>query len=147
MPAYNQIRKPNWHSLEIIRHYYNTHPNAYAEVQVYHLQDADSMLYRDSRPIRQAALDKTSIDFVDFPVLETRLCQLRHYIDDQKPRVPRHVWRYNKDSVDYYTFCPVVNFGVLSIILAMGSLAVSAAETWAAFRVLDMASSPSPLSS
>jgi hypothetical protein len=55
----------------------------------------------------------------------------------------RQLWRDNRDSSNYYTFWLVVAFGLLSVTLAMFSLAVSVAQTWASFRALDQSSSPS----
>ncbi|OBT42936.1 hypothetical protein VE00_07300 [Pseudogymnoascus sp. WSF 3629] len=142
--AYEQLGKPDWHSGgEAANDYYNTQPNAYAELRDFHLQGDGHGYHLRYRQTRQAALNKISIPFAEFPALESRLRQLRHYMDDQKPRGIRQLWRDNRDSSNYYTFWLVVAFGLLSVTLAMFSLAVSVAQTWASFRALDQSSSPS----
>jgi len=80
---------------------------------------------------------KTPLSYDHFPVFEARLRQLRLHMDNQKPRGLRQLWRDNRDSLNYYTFWGVIIFGVLSVILAMFSLAVSVAQTVAAFRSLE----------
>ncbi|KFZ14757.1 hypothetical protein V501_03064 [Pseudogymnoascus sp. VKM F-4519 (FW-2642)] len=142
--AYERLGKPDWHSGgRGADDYYNTHPNAYAELRTFHLQ-SDAYRYRlRYKKTQQAALNKISMPFAEFPTLESRLRQLRHYMDDQKPRGIRQLWRDNRDSSNYYTFWLVLAFGLLSVTLAMFSLAVSVAQTWASFRALDQSSSPS----
>jgi hypothetical protein len=147
--AYDQLDTRGWPPCDGARVVDDTYPNAYAEIKALHLgglpnRPINSFLkdYRYTRT-QNAALNKTSISFAEFPVLETRLRQLRHYMDTQRPRGIRQLWRDNRDSSNYYTFWLVVGFGLLSVTLAMFSLAVSAAQTWASFRALDMSSSPS----
>jgi hypothetical protein len=88
--------------------------------------------------------NKQPIPYARFPLFETRLRQLRHYMDGQKPRGFRQLWKDNRDSLNYYTFWGVIVFGGLSVILALFSLAVSIAQTVASFRAL--AGSPTPTS-
>jgi hypothetical protein len=144
--AYDQLEKPDWHTLERVSDYYDSHPNAYVELKSLHLGNLrqSHYAYRYESRYRQtqnAALNKASIAFTEFPILESRLRQLRHYMDNQKPRGIRQLWRDNRDSSNYYTFWLVVAFGLLSVTLAMFSLAVSVAQTWASFQALDMTSS------
>lgn len=120
--------------------------NAYTVLKDCHLGQMVSHFRKNeltARYIRtqRATFNKTPIAFVEFPVLETRLRQLRHYMDNQKPRGIRQLWRDNRDSSNYYTFWLVVAFGLLSLTLAMFSLAVSVAQAWASFRALDTSSS------
>lgn len=140
--AYDQLDSPGWHLRDIVRVVYDAYPNSYAEIKALHLGSNPNRPDRYRRT-QNAALNKTSIAFAEFPVLETRLRQLRHYMDTQRPRGIRRLWRDKRDSSNYYTFWLVVGFGLLSVTLAMFSLAVSAAQTWASFRALDMSSSPS----
>jgi len=88
----------------------------------------------------QAALQRNSILYTHFPIFETRLRQLRFYMDSQKPRGFRQLWKDNRDSLNYYTFWGVIVFGTLSVFLAFFSLAVSIVQTVVSFRALDLAS-------
>ncbi|PMD34321.1 hypothetical protein L207DRAFT_588921 [Hyaloscypha variabilis F] len=87
--------------------------------------------------IVESSANKEPLLYSQFPLFETRLRQLRHYMDSQKPRGLRQLWKDNRDSLNYYTFWGVIIFGVLSVVLAMFSLAVSVAQTVAAFRSLN----------
>lgn len=140
--AYDQLDTPGWDLRDIVRVDDDTYHTACAEIKALHLGSNPDRPDRYRRT-QNAALNKISIAFAEFPVLEPRLRQLRHYMDTQKPRGIRQLWRDNRDSSNYYTFWLVVGFGLLSVTLAMFSLAVSAAQTWASFRALDMSSSPS----
>jgi hypothetical protein len=98
----------------------------------------DSTCYQH---ILTASLSKNSIPYAHFPVFETRLRQLRHYMDSQKPRGFRQLWHDKRDSLNYYTFWGVIIFGGVSVFLAFFSLAVSVAQTVASFRALQLSSS------
>jgi hypothetical protein len=87
--------------------------------------------------ILSVALRKGFVPYAQFPIFETRLRQLRHYMDNQKPRGFRQLWVDRRDSLNYYTFWGVVIIGVLAILLALASLAVSIAQAVASFRALD----------
>ena len=67
--------------------------------------------------ILTAALTKAPILYSEFPIFETRLRQLRHYIDSPKPPGLRHIWRDKRDSLSYYTFWGVIIFGLLSVFI------------------------------
>jgi hypothetical protein len=96
------------------------------------------------RRVSRAALNKDPVSYAQFPVFETRLRQLRHYMDSQKPRGLRQLWKDNRDSLNYYTFWGVIIFGLLSVFFALFSLAVSVAQTVASFRALELATPPAP---
>ncbi|KAH8591284.1 hypothetical protein B0O99DRAFT_632376 [Bisporella sp. PMI_857] len=89
---------------------------------------------------QNAALQKDELPYSDFPLFETRLRQLRHYMDTQKPRGLRQLWRDNRDSLNYFTFWGVITFGVSSLLLALFSLAVGIAQTVASFKSLTLSS-------
>ncbi len=101
----------------------------------------DSTSYHD---ILTPSLNKNLIPYAHFPVFETRLRQLRHYMDNQKPRGFRQLWYDKRDSLNYYTFWGVIVFGSVSVFLAMFSLAVSMSQTIASFRALELSSSQPP---
>jgi hypothetical protein len=95
-----------------------------------------------SESILKAAVKKDLVSYDRFPVFETRLRQLRHYMDSQKPQSLFQLWEDSRDSLSYYTFWGVIIFGLLSVFLAFFSLAVSVAQTVAAFRALELANPP-----
>lgn len=82
--------------------------------------------------------------YSDFPVLENRLRQLRHYMDSQKPLTLWQLWKDKRDTLNYYTFWGVIFFGGLSVFLALFSLAVSIAQAVASFKALNLAPMPAP---
>ena len=88
--------------------------------------------------ILRVASKKGFVPYAQFPIFETRLRQLRHYMDNQKPRGFRQLWVDRRDSLNYYTFWGVIIIGVLAILLALVSLAVSIAQAVASFRALDL---------
>jgi hypothetical protein len=94
------------------------------------------------RAMIDAALNKESVAYNKFPVYESRLRELRYYMDSQKPRGLRQLWSDNRDSLSYYTFWGVILFGGMGILLAFFSLAVSIAQTVASFKALQLASPP-----
>ena len=75
--------------------------------------------------------------YSDFPGFESRLRELRAYMDSCRPTGIRGLWRDNRDSLNYYTFWGVIIFGLASVLLALLSLAVSTAQTVASFKALD----------
>lgn len=94
--------------------------------------------------ILTASLRKGLVPYSQFPIFETRLRQLRYYMDNQKPRGLRQLWIDKRDSLNYYTFWGVIAIGVLTIFLALVSIVVSIAQAWASFRALDLATPPAP---
>ena len=99
--------------------------------EVWHDELSYHSAYRDTL---EATLRKISVKYSQFPLFETRLRELRHYMDSQKPHSLRQLWKDNRDSINYYTFWGVIIFGSLSVALSLFSLAVSIAQTVAAFR-------------
>ena len=86
-----------------------------------------------------------SYRYSDFPIYEKRIRQLRAYMNAREPRGLRELWRDNRDSLNYYTFWGVIIFGACTVFLAVISVAISSAQTVAAFKALN--TSPSPASS
>jgi len=74
------------------------------------------------------------ISYSQFPIYADRLRELRTYMDSQQPTGLRALWKDRRNSNTYYTFWFVTIFGTLSVFLATCALAVSIAQTWAAFR-------------
>ncbi|CAD6447486.1 04378a54-d700-4c3a-ab5d-2bad458ee0c1 [Sclerotinia trifoliorum] len=52
-----------------------------------------------------SAQNKFALKYSDFGLLEDRVRQLRHYMDNQKPRGIRQLWRDRRDALNYSTFC------------------------------------------
>ncbi|MCJ1432447.1 stretch-activated cation channel mid1 [Xylographa pallens] len=90
----------------------------------------------DYDEIIESTLRKVPLEYSSFPIYEGRLRELRAYMDSSKPQGLRQLFRDNRDSLTYYTFWGVIVFGTLSVVLALFSLAVSAAQTVAGFRSL-----------
>jgi len=63
-------------------------------------------------------------------------------MDTQKPTSFWQLWKDKRDRLNYYTFLAVIIFGSLSIVLAFFSLAVSIAQTYAAFKALNVPAQP-----
>ena len=72
--------------------------------------------------------------FSHFPRFGSRLRELKFYMDNQRPSGWYQIWKDKRDRVQYVTFWAVLMFGTISIILALISIAVSSAQTVAAFR-------------
>ena len=72
--------------------------------------------------------------FSDFPRFGSRLREIKFYMDNQKPSGWYHLWKDKRDRVQYVTFWAVLVFGTISIVMALVSIAVSSAQTVAAFR-------------
>ena len=90
----------------------------------------------DYNEVIESSLRKVPLEYSSFPIYEGRLRELRAYMDSSKPQGLRQLFRDNRDSLTYYTFWGVIVFGTLSVVLALFSLAVSAAQTVAGFRSL-----------
>ncbi|TGO32915.1 hypothetical protein BHYA_0279g00070 [Botrytis hyacinthi] len=85
-----------------------------------------------------ALCQKTTFEYSDFDIFGNRVRQLKFYMDSQKPRGFRQLWRDKRDALNYYTFWGVIIFGASTFFLAIVSLAVSAAQAVAAFKALDV---------
>lgn len=81
---------------------------------------------------------QTDFHYSQFDIFENRVRQLKFYMDSQKPRGFRQLWRDKRDALNYYTFWGVIIFGASTLFLAIVSLAVSAAQAVAAFKALDI---------
>ncbi|KAH6704050.1 hypothetical protein BKA61DRAFT_181952 [Leptodontidium sp. MPI-SDFR-AT-0119] len=118
--------------------------DAYEQMETYnamreiHLDSIGSLGFREREGgYKSGAFTKELIPYAQFPIFETRLRQLRFYMDSQKPRGIRQLWKDKRDTLNYYTFWGVIIFGFLSIFLAFFSLAVSIAQTVASFKALN----------
>jgi hypothetical protein len=74
--------------------------------------------------------------FSDYPTFGTQLRELKKYMDEQQPRSLRKLWKDRRDTVGYVTLWAVIAMGGISILLALISIAVSSAQTVAAFESL-----------
>ncbi|KAM0132167.1 hypothetical protein ACHAP3_006605 [Botrytis cinerea] len=90
--------------------------------------------------IIKAKQDKSTIAYSNFGMFEDRVRDLRQYMDNQKPHGLRQLLRDSRDALNYYTFMGVIIFGLLTVFLALASFFVSVAQTYAAFKALDMPS-------
>ncbi len=72
--------------------------------------------------------------FDRFPYFGDRLRQLKTYMDMQKPRTFRQMWKDSRDSTSWWTFWAVLFFGGASVFLALASLSVSIAQTVGTFQ-------------
>ena len=77
--------------------------------------------------------------FAHFPRFGDRLRELKFYMDNQKPSDWYQLWKDKRDRVQHVTFWAVLVFGSISIVLAFVSIAVSSAQTVAAFRSIHTA--------
>ncbi|TGO46610.1 hypothetical protein BOTNAR_0576g00060 [Botryotinia narcissicola] len=93
--------------------------------------------YRDPAHLSTAKIE-TAFQYSDFGIFENEVRQLKFYMDSQKPRGFRQLWRDKRDALNYYTSWGVIIFGASTLFLAIVSLAVSAAQAVAAFKALDM---------
>jgi hypothetical protein len=100
--------------------------------------------YCGNGPLRKKVAEKSQFRYIDFPIFEDRLRQLRHYMDTQKPRTFRQMWKDKRDTSNYFTFWAVMIFGSLSVLLALLSLAVSIAQTVASFKALNLSAQSGP---
>ncbi|KAL8938326.1 MAG: hypothetical protein Q9216_003949 [Gyalolechia sp. 2 TL-2023] len=76
------------------------------------------------------------MSYSNFPYYGQRLMDLRTHMDSQQSRGLRGLWEDNRNSLAYYTFWFVIFFSSLTILLGVGALATSIAQTWASFQSL-----------
>ncbi|PMD53171.1 uncharacterized protein K444DRAFT_704972 [Hyaloscypha bicolor E] len=126
---YRRIKDPPWASPESLR--FQKH---------YHLQHAAKI----HKKFKIMTRERTPLRYAEFPILETRLRQLRHYMDSSQPRTLRQLWNDNRDTLSYYTFWGVIIFGGLSVFHAFFSLMIGIAQTVAAFKTLAVTTPPVP---
>lgn len=74
--------------------------------------------------------------FSHFPRFGPRLREIKFYMDNQKPSGWYQMWKDRRDRVQHVTFWAVLVFGTISVTLALVSIAVSSAQTVAAFQSL-----------
>lgn len=65
--------------------------------------------------IESALQNKSEIPYTYFGHLGHRVRILREYMDNQKPRGFRQLWKDSRDSFNYYTFWGVIIFLALSV--------------------------------
>ncbi|TGO46435.1 hypothetical protein BCON_0325g00030 [Botryotinia convoluta] len=109
-----------------------------AEIEIisnHHVATLGTLLVAD---LAHDAQQKTAFHYSDFGIFENRVRQLKHYMDSQKPRGFRQLWREKRDALNYYTFWGFIIFGASTLFLAIVLLAVSAAQAVAAFKALDI---------
>jgi hypothetical protein len=80
----------------------------------------------------------TSTSYSTYPILAARIKILVDHMNQHKPVGFRALWRDKRDSNSWYTLWAAVIFGILALILAFAGLAVASAQTWAAFKALDL---------
>ncbi|KAK5054477.1 hypothetical protein LTR84_001368 [Exophiala bonariae] len=80
----------------------------------------------------------TTENYSEYPYFGERLQYLNYVLQSQKPRNLSELWRDQRDSLQWWTFWLVAWFGIASVLLALGSLVASVAQTWAAFRALGL---------
>ncbi|THV44763.1 hypothetical protein BGAL_0583g00050 [Botrytis galanthina] len=105
------------------------------KISNYHVSTLGALWDADMTP---EAHQKITFEYSNFRTFENRVRQLKFYMDSQKPRGFRQLWRDKRDALNYYTFWGVIIFGASTLFLAIVSLAVSAAQAVAAFKALDM---------
>ncbi|KAH9206645.1 hypothetical protein DL95DRAFT_450742 [Leptodontidium sp. 2 PMI_412] len=126
---YKRISDPPWASQESLK-YQNS----------YHLEYTANI----HKKFKIMARDRDQLRYADFPILEARLRQLRHYMDSRTPSTLRQLWNDKRDTLTYYTFWGVIIFGGLSVFLAFFSLSIGIAQTIAAFKTLAITTPPAP---
>lgn len=109
----------------------STFARSSSSLKDYCLEMSDHVLMRWSP---DGKLPHERISYSQFPIYADRLRELRTYMDSQQPTGLRALWKDRRNSNTYYTFWFVTIFGTLSVFLATCALAVSIAQTWAAFR-------------
>lgn len=70
--------------------------------------------------------DSDRENYKDFPYFGERLRHLNKILASHKPRSLRELWKDQRDTLSWWTFWLVVVFGIISVLLALGSLVVSA---------------------
>jgi len=65
--------------------------------------------------------------YEEFGHFESRIRQLKTYMDSKKPKTSKQLWKDARDATPWWTFWAVAFFGAASIFLALASFAVSIA--------------------
>ena len=71
-----------------------------------------------------------------YPIYGDRIRELKAYMDEQRPKNLKQLFKDRRDTVGYWAFWAVVCVGGASLILALISVAVSTAQTVASFKAL-----------
>jgi len=80
---------------------------------------------------------QAKVSYAAHPMLTERVKILIDYMEKQKPKGFIALWKDKRDSSSWYTFWAAVIFGFVALVLALASLAVLAAQTWATFQGLN----------
>jgi hypothetical protein len=75
-----------------------------------------------------------------YPELGPRIKILMQFMEKQKPRGLFALWRDKRDSTSWYTFWAAVILGFAAFIIALASVGLSGAQTWASFQALQKGS-------
>ncbi|MCJ1439221.1 hypothetical protein MMC27_008612 [Xylographa pallens] len=68
---------------------------------------------------------------------EEQLRVLKAFMDGKKPRNIGQLWKDARDATSWWTFWAVLFFGIVSILLALGSLIVGIVQTVGTFQAID----------
>ncbi|MCJ1404497.1 hypothetical protein MMC11_007723 [Xylographa trunciseda] len=68
---------------------------------------------------------------------EEQLRVLKAFMDGKKPRTIGQLWKDARDATSWWTFWAVLFFGIVSILLALGSLIVAIVQTVGTFQAID----------
>jgi len=74
--------------------------------------------------------------YEEFGHFESRIRQLKTYMDSKKPKTSKQLWKDARDATPWWTFWAVAFFGAASVFLALASFAVSIAQTVGTFEAL-----------
>lgn len=91
-----------------------------------------SCLLELSRSTNLDGMEKYS----SYPIFGQRLRELHQYMEKQRPKNLRQLWKDRRDTVGFWAFWAVVAVGGLSILLALISIAISSAQVVAGFRAI-----------
>lgn len=74
--------------------------------------------------------------FSDYRYFGSQLQELQKYMDNQQPRSLPKLWKDRRNTVGYVTLWAVIVMGAVTTVLALVGIAVSSAQTVAAFESL-----------
>ena len=137
LATYNNTRAI-WHTAAILGHNVGKEP----EVMDITMKD---LLPRDPPCIEDLVFHIQGIlayppsafeNYSGYQYFGDRLRELKTYMDSRKPRSLSQLWKDSRDSLQWWTFWAVIFVGGASLFLAFSSLAISIAQTVAAFRAI-----------
>jgi hypothetical protein len=85
-----------------------------------------------------------ALPYSRFPELGPLVQVLMEFMQKQKPRGFRALWRDKRDSNSWYTFWAAVILGIGAFILALAGLGLASAQTWASLKALHLQMDSSP---